>query len=325
MPSQTEPIAVAANAAAVNAAAESWVDRKAVFTRTFDAPREVVFNVWTDAKHVQQWWGPYGFTNPRCDWDARRGGAIRIDMTGPDGAVYPMSGRFEEIEPSQRIVFVSAALDDADKPMFEVRNTVTLHEQGGKTMVRVEAVVISVTASIASAYLRGMNEGWSQTLDRLAGHVATTASDREIFSTRVFDAPRELVFRAWSDPEHLGQWWGPKGFTTKTHQMDFKPAGVWRFVMHSPDGADHPNRITFVEIVEPRRIVYKHGGGGKDVEPVNFQVTAEFEPEGADRTRLNLRMVFPSAAAKSLTVEKYGAIEGQRQTLDRLAPYVARM
>jgi len=315
---------MAAQTESTAAPVESWVDRKAVFTRTFDAPRGLVFSVWTDAKHVQQWWGPHGFTNPRCDWDARRGGAIHVDMTGPDGAVYPMTGRFEEIDPSQRIVFISAALDDGGQPMFEVRNTVTLHEQGGKTMVRVEAVVISVTASIASAYLRGMNEGWSQTLDRLASHVATTASDREIFSTRVFDAPRELVFRAWSDPEHLAHWWGPRGFTTTTHEMDFRAQGLWRFVMHGPDGTDYPNRITFVEIVEPRRIVYKHGGA-KDVEPVDFQVTVEFEPEGADRTRLNVRMTFPSSAAKSFTVEKYGAIEGQRQTLDRLAHYVARM
>jgi uncharacterized protein YndB with AHSA1/START domain len=311
------------NAAGADAnTAESWVDRKAVFTRTFDAPRELVFRAWTDPEHVQRWWGPHGFTNPRCEWDARPGGTIHIDMTGPDGAVYPMTGRFQEVEPPQRLVFTSAALDDAGKAMFEVRNTVTFHEQGGKTMIRLEAVVIGVTAPVAGAYLRGMNEGWSQALDRLASHVATTASDREMVATRVFDAPRDLVFKAWSDPQHLAQWWGPKGFTTTTHSMDFRPGGVWRFVMHGPDGTDYPNKITFVEIVEPRRIAYQHGGDG---ELVHFQVTVEFEPEGADRTRLNMRMVFPSAAAKNATEEKYGAIEGQRQTLNRLANYLARM
>jgi len=331
MAARSEPACHDATAGATSdasAGAESWIDRKAVFTRTFDAPRELVFKVWTDAKHVQQWWGPHGFTNPRCEWAARPGGAIHVDMTGPDGAVYPMAGAFEEVEPPQRLVFISAALDDSGKPMFEVRNTVTFHEQGGKTMARLEAVVARVSAAVAGTYLRGMNEGWSQTLDRLASHVATTASDREIFSTRVFDAPRELVFRAWSDPEHLAQWWGPKGFTTTTHQMEFKPGGVWRFVMHGPDGTDYRNKITFVEIIEPRRIVYKHGGSAGDdrgLEPVNFQVTVDFEPEGADRTRLNMRMVFPSAAAKNATEEKYGAIEGQRQTLNRLANYLARM
>src|SRR6266576_3421118 len=68
-----------------------------VLTRVFDAPRELVFKAWTDTKHMAQWWGPNGFTNPVCELDARAGGAIRIDMRAPDGAVYPMKGVFEEI------------------------------------------------------------------------------------------------------------------------------------------------------------------------------------------------------------------------------------
>src|SRR3954470_13356885 len=146
------------------------------------------------------------------------------------------------------------------------------------------------------------------------------SADREIVAVRVFDAPRELVWKLWTDPHHVAQWWGPNGFTNTIHEMDVRPGGVWRFVMHGPDGTDYQNKITFVEIIEQQRIVYKHGGDrgpeDRDVEPVNFQVTVTFEPEGADRTRLNMRMVFPSAAAKNFTVEKYGAIEGQRQTLD---------
>jgi uncharacterized protein YndB with AHSA1/START domain len=92
---------------------------------------------------------------------------------------------------------------------------------------------------------------------------------RSIVGTRVFDAPRELVFAAWTEPQHLSQWWGPDGFTTTTHAFEFRAGGVWRFVMHGPDGRDYENRITFDEIVPPERIVYHHGGGG-DVEPVQF-------------------------------------------------------
>src|SRR5258706_7128695 len=79
---------------------------------------------------------------------------------------------------------------------------------------------------------------------------------------RVFDAPRELVWKVWTEPEHIGKWWGPNGFTTTTHKMEVKAGGVWRFVMHGPDGRDYQNKITFIEVVKPERLVYKHGGVG---------------------------------------------------------------
>jgi len=148
-----------------------------------------------------------------------------------------------------------------------------------------------------------------------------TTSDREIVATRIYDAPRELVFELWSDPVHLSQWWGPRGFRTTTFSMDFKPGGVWRFVMHGPDGTDYQNKITYVEIDAPRKLVYRHGGD-KDVEPVNFEVTVTFDDAGAGRTKLNMRMVFPSAAAKNFVVEKYGAVEGLRETTGRLGDYL---
>src|SRR2546430_11151240 len=84
---------------------------------------------------------------------------------------------------------------------------------------------------------------------------ATVTSDREILLTRVFDAPRELVFKVWTDPEHVGRWWGPRGFTNTIHEMDVRPGGVWRFTMHGPDGVDYLNRIVFIEVARPERLV----------------------------------------------------------------------
>ena len=89
---------------------------------------------------------------------------------------------------------------------------------------------------------------------------ARMPTDREIVLSRLIDAPQELVFDAWTDPEQVGQWWGPSGFTTTTHKMEVKPGGVWRFVMHGPDGRDYQNKITYLEIVPPERLVYRHGG-----------------------------------------------------------------
>ncbi|HXW49970.1 MAG TPA: SRPBCC family protein [Xanthobacteraceae bacterium] len=146
---------------------------------------------------------------------------------------------------------------------------------------------------------------------------------RSIIGTREFDAPRELVFCAWTDPKHLAQWWGPNGFTTTTHSFDFRPGGAWRFVMHGPDGRDYQNRITFEEIVPPERIVYRHGGGN-DVEPVQFRQTVIFEDLG-NRTRITWRGDFPSAAERNRVIKNYGADKGLVETLARLGSYVAAM
>src|ERR1700687_1787215 len=89
-----------------------------VLTRVFDAPREIVFKAWTDAKQMAQWWGPNGFTNPVCELDVRVGGAMRIHMRAPNGVVYPMKGIFKEIDEPNRLVFVSSALDEKGNSMF---------------------------------------------------------------------------------------------------------------------------------------------------------------------------------------------------------------
>ena len=156
-----------------------------------------------------------------------------------------------------------------------------------------------------------------------ARHSRAEEEARSIVISRVIDAPRALVFEAWTDPEHLVQWWGPDGFTTTTHAFAFRPGGVWRFVMHGPDGRDYENRITYSEIVEPARIVYSHGGG-EEVEPVQFQTTATFEDLGG-KTKLTLRMVFPSAEERDRMAKEYGAVEGGEQTLGRLDAYVKQM
>ena len=146
---------------------------------------------------------------------------------------------------------------------------------------------------------------------------------RVIEGTRLLDAPRKLVFAAFSDPKHLAQWWGPDGFTTTTHSFDFRPGGVWRFVMHGPDGRDYQNRVTFIEIKAPERLVYRHGGGD-DVEPVQFTQTVTFEDVGG-KTRLVWRGEFPTAAERARVIKDYGADKGLAQTIARLAQYVIEL
>jgi len=147
---------------------------------------------------------------------------------------------------------------------------------------------------------------------------------RSIIGTRVFDAPRDLVFAAFTDPKHLAQWWGPIGFTTTTSAFDFRPGGEWRFVMHGPDGRDYQNRVTYDEIVPPKRIAYHHGGGD-DVEPVQFNTTVSFEDIGNGQTRLTWHGRFPSAEERARVIKEYGADKGLVQTMARLAEFVAAM
>ncbi len=142
-----------------------------VLTRVFDAPRKLVFKAWIDPKHLAQWWGPHGFTNPVCELDLRPGGALLIHMRGPDGAVYPMKGVFHEIVEPERLVFTSAVDDEDGNTRLEVLNTVTFSESGGKTTLNLQARVVKATSE-AAPMLKGMEEGWKQSLERLAEYVA---------------------------------------------------------------------------------------------------------------------------------------------------------
>jgi uncharacterized protein YndB with AHSA1/START domain len=147
---------------------------------------------------------------------------------------------------------------------------------------------------------------------------------RSIVGTRVLAAPRALVFSVWTDPKHLVQWWGPNGFRTTTYAFDFRPGGIWRFVMHGPDGRDYQNRITFDEIVAPERIVYSHDGA-EDVESVRFTQTVTFEDLGNDETRLTWHGKFPSAEERARVIREYGADKGLAQTMARLDDYLAAL
>jgi uncharacterized protein YndB with AHSA1/START domain len=146
---------------------------------------------------------------------------------------------------------------------------------------------------------------------------AEALSDREIVTTRVFDAPRELAFKAFSDPDHLVHWWGPKGFTNTFHEFDMRPGGIWRFVMHGLDGVNYKNESVFVEVVKPERIVFHH------LKPVHeFQMTVTFvEQDG--KTKLTWRMLFKSAAECDKV--RVFAVEANEQNFDRLEAQLAKM
>lgn len=133
-------------------------------------PKELVFKAWKDVKMLAKWWGPNDFTCPICEIDATPGGKIYIDMKGPDGNVYPMDGEFHEIIAPEKVVFTSAALDENNQRLFEVKNIVTLTEENGKTKLTLQ-VKVSNIKSQGAHHLTGMNEGWSKGIKRLTNLV----------------------------------------------------------------------------------------------------------------------------------------------------------
>lgn len=150
----------------------SLAERELVITRVLDAPRELVFKAWSEPERLAQWWGPDGFTNPVCELDFQQGGHIRIDMRGPNGTVYPMSGTVQEIVEAERFVFTVSPLDEKGNPLFENLNTITFTETNGKTTLHLHVQVVKIFDPIATQYLAGMEPGWNQTLDRLKAYVS---------------------------------------------------------------------------------------------------------------------------------------------------------
>ncbi len=151
----------------------------------------------------------------------------------------------------------------------------------------------------------------------------TWSLDREIVLSRVFDAPRELVFKAWTSAEHLTKWFGPKGFTTTTREINASVGGVWRFDMVAPDGKVYDNRVTFLEIRSPDLLVFDHGAD-KDDDEARFRVTITFDAQSNGKTVLTLRQLHPTKELRQVKIG-FGAVEIGNGTLDKLAEHLGRV
>ncbi len=165
-----------------------------LMSRVVLAPRELVWKAWTDPAHLAKWWGPRGFANPRCEVDLRVGGALHIDMQRPDGTIHAMTGRFLEIVPPERLVFTAIPLDDDGKPIFEATNAIQFHEQGPITRIDVRATVEKIQHPFALRFLAGREQGWSESLYRLADQLERMAGSTKA-NVIAFDARRHVTPR----------------------------------------------------------------------------------------------------------------------------------
>lgn len=281
-------------------------------TRIFAAPREMVFRACTEADQLAKWWGPEGFTAPVCESDPRPGGTMTVVMRDPDGTDYKMTGTYIEVVAPERLVVESKALDQAGNVLIEATNTITFRDVDGKTELHVKAQAVALVPE-AAPMLGGMRAGWTQSLQCL-DDVLTGALDRQMVISRLFQASREVVYAAWTDPEQLPEWYGPKGFTLTMQEMDVRVGGALRFIFHGPDGTDYPNDYVYDEVVPSERLVMTHA------DP-RFISTVTFD-DFMGMTALTLRVVFETASERDETVEKVNAIERGNETLDKLAQHL---
>jgi uncharacterized protein YndB with AHSA1/START domain len=289
--------------------------RELVLTRIIDAPRELVFRMWTDPVHLAKWWGPRDFTNPVCEIDPRPGGALRIVMRAPDGTDYPMAGTFREIVAPERLIFTNCALDRDGNVLLDGLTTVIFAEHSGKTRLTVQTRATALVHS-AARYLEGMQAGWEQTLDGLEQHAQDTAA-RELVVTRIIDAPRDIVFSAWADPKQAAQWWGPQGFTTISCDMDVRPGGAYRACMRSPEGTQHCRRGRYREVVKPERLVFTFAWEDANGNPGHETLVRVTFADLGGKTELTLHQAI---------FDTVGACDAHRagwtSTLERFAEYL---
>ena len=143
----------------------------------------------------------------------------------------------------------------------------------------------------------------------------SSTADRELLVTRTLNAPRELVWEVWTNPDHIKNWWGPNGFTNTIAVMDVTPGGLWDYVMHGPDGTGYKNKTRYKEVIKPSRIVFEHLTGPK------FTATITFEKDG-NKTLLTWHMLFETAEEFERTVKTFKADEGLRQNVEKLEVYL---
>jgi len=303
-------------------------------TRVLDAPRALVWKLWTDAHHLAKWWGPAGFTMKVAALDLRAGGLFHYAMTPPDSDA-PMWGRFvyDEVVACERLVFRSAFSDPSAGvgvnpflPSFplEIKTVLTFEDQGTKTLLTLRGEPWRASDEQAKAFAdqsANVAQGFAGTFAQLEAHLADALeAGRALVCHRRFAAPRAVVWSAWTTASKIAAWWGPAGFANTVESMDVRPGGQWVFTMHGPDGTDYPNKVTYLEVQEPSRLVYDHGDPGR---PNHFRVTVTFTEAGG-QTDLSYKMVFDTEADLKQAVETYGAREGLKQNLDRFAVWLSK-
>jgi uncharacterized protein YndB with AHSA1/START domain len=310
-----------------------------MITRTFTSPRELVWKVWTEPEYVKRWWGPEGFTSPFVRIDFRVGGKYLYCMRSPEGQDYWSTGVYQEIIPGKKIVATDNFADEKGNVVpashygmsgdwsRDLTVTVTFEERDGWTTLTL------LHSGIPAGGIRDLTKaGWNESFDKLASvldnEMLTTTKTlliaepgkQEVSIMRIFDAPREGVWKAYTDPKLIAHWWGPGIYSTIVDRMDVKVGGIWRFVNRDSEGNEFAFHGVYHEVSKPSRLVYTFEWEGMPGHVLLGIVTFE---EMDDKTKLMEKSVFESVADRD-GMFKSGMSEGAAETMDRLAEIVEK-
>jgi uncharacterized protein YndB with AHSA1/START domain len=294
-----------------------------VVERSYNAPIEKVWDALTSPGAIRQWLFEVS------DFKAVVGFEFQFTVEH-EGETYVHLCRVTKVEPNQCLAYTWRYKGHEGESLV----TFELSRDFGKTRLRLTHSGLDTFPKLPAFAPTNFLMGWTDLAGRSLKEFVEGAnqvndsnqefsSDREIVISRIFNAPRELVWEAMTDPRHVVNWWGPRGFSTTIETMEVRPGGVWKHVMHGPDGANYPNKSIFKEVVKPERIVYSHGGGREDGPGASFVATWTFEELGEKKTKLTIRMAFPTPEARDFVTKEFGAIEGGKQTLERLGEHLA--
>lgn len=263
-------------------------------TRVYDAPVRVVWDAWTDTAQVAKWWGPRGFTITTHSKDLRPGGHWAYTMHGPDGTDYENKTIYHEVEECAKLVYDHGGNDDRP-PLFRV--DVRFRESDGKTTMEMTMTLASEEAARESAkFIKQV--GGNSTWDRLGEYLEKNRSGAEKFIiNRVFEAPRDVVFAMWTDPEHFVKWLPPVGFTMEFLEADIRPGGRTFYKMTNGQITMY-GKAEYLEITPPSRLAYTQqfsdetGGISRHpmapVWPETMLTTIDFAEETSESTRITV-------------------------------------
>jgi uncharacterized protein YndB with AHSA1/START domain len=275
-----------------------------------------VFDAWTDPEHLPFWWGPRGFTTKVHEMDVRPGGIWRLTMRGPDGTDYKNRIVFIEVVRPERLVYRHEPEQGSEPVSHET--TVTFEMQGDKTHVTLRMLFPTAAKREHVVTKHHAIEGGNQTLARLAEHLATR---HEVFITRILDASREDVFKAWTDAGQLKNWWGPTGFTNPVCEFEAKPGGAIRIHMRAPDGVVYPMTGVVLELVEPEKLVFTSVALDKDGNAMFENLNTVTFAEHDGKTRITLHAKVQTATEQAAPYLK-GMDQGWKLSVDRLEEFV---
>jgi len=256
-------------------------ENQIIESRVLRAPRELVFRMFTEAEHITHWWGPRGFRTHTKLMDVRPGGLWTHTMIGPDGVEYPNEVRYEIVDAPGKLVY-----EHINDPLF--RATITFTEKSAQeTEVLFVMDFLDVRLRNAVAE-RGAVEGLQDTLARFE-EVLSTYTGEEFVLTRELNAPRELVYRSWTEPERLEKWFGPVGTKLIVKRADIREGGHFVYGMQLPDGNTMWGRWTFRDLTPLSRIVLVTSFVDENEQPIAPPMAKDFPIEMLSTTTFEER------------------------------------